>query len=343
MLDINQLIRANIKNLKPYTSARDEYKGDEGIFLDANESAYGELNRYPDPYQSKLKRQLAEIKNISAENIFIGNGSDEIIDLVIRLFCEPSSDKIVCFSPTYGMYEVLAELNNVEVLNIRLNDDFQIELNDLNNIIENDTEGKIKLMFICSPNNPTGNNINDIDIIVESFKGIVIIDEAYIDYSSKESFISNLNKYKNVIVIQTMSKAWGLAAARLGIAYASTEIIQYMNRIKAPYNISDLNQKAAELRLMNMNNIQTQITITKEQREWLKTELSKISIVDKIYPSDTNFLLVQFTDADIVYQELIKQKVIVRNRNSVIKNCIRITVGKQEENIELINALKKIK
>lgn len=343
MLDINQLIRANIKNLKPYTSARDEYKGDEGIFLDANESAYGELNRYPDPYQSKLKRQLAEIKNISAENIFIGNGSDEIIDLVIRLFCEPSSDKIVCFSPTYGMYEVLAELNNVEVLNIRLNDDFQIELNDLNNIIENDTEGKIKLMFICSPNNPTGNNINDIDIIVESFKGIVIIDEAYIDYSSKESFISNLNKYKNVIVIQTMSKAWGLAAARLGIAYASTEIIQYMNRIKAPYNISDLNQKAAELRLMNMNNIQTQITITKEQREWLKTELSKISIVDKIYPSDTNFLLVQFTDADIVYQELIKQKVIVRNRNSVIKNCIRITVGKHEENIELINALKKIK
>lgn len=341
-INIKNLVRKNILSLNPYSSARDEFEGKDGIFLDANENPFGELNRYPDPYQRKIKQKLSELNQIPTENIFLGNGSDEVIDLAFRIFCEPKKDKALTFSPTYGMYEVSANINDVELINFDLDDNFQIDLKTLKPYLYDEN---LKIIFICSPNNPTGNSIQNIKYILENFNGIVFIDEAYIDFSPEESFKSQIKKHPNLIVSQTFSKAWGMASVRVGIAYASKEIIKFYNKVKPPYNISQLNQDAI-LNTLNdekINQVSENIKIILEEKKSLIQNLEKLDLVKKIFPSDANFILIAVDNADSVYQELVKKKVIIRNRNSVIKNCLRITVGSTEENQKLIETLQTIK
>ncbi|MEL0642981.1 histidinol-phosphate transaminase [Olleya sp. Ti.3.14] len=340
-ININNLVRANIKALKPYSSARDEFKGTADVFLDANENPFGDLNRYPDPQQKEIKDKLSAIKKVATDQIFIGNGSDEVIDLAFRIFCEPGKDKVLTFTPTYGMYNVSANINNIEVIEQPLINDFQINLNQLQPYLDFED---VKIIFICSPNNPTGNSLNpdDIEYILENFNGIVIVDEAYIDFSAQASFIKNIDKYDNLIVSQTFSKAWGLAGVRVGVAYASQSIITLYNRVKPPYNVSTLNQEAVLKSLNNLEEVTQNIETILEERTKLKEALSKLEIVKKIYPTDANFLLVEVEDANKTYQYLIEQKVIIRNRNTQVKNCIRITVGTPEENNTLIETLKLV-
>jgi len=342
MFELNKLVRSNILSLKPYSSARDEYQGEASVFLDANENPFGSLNRYPDPYQKELKNKLSNNKKIPVENIFVGNGSDEVIDLLFRIFCNPGKDKALTFSPTYGMYEVSARINNVETIDVPLDANFQLKVNDILKIIEG--ESNLKLIFICSPNNPSGNSFNssDVDLIIKSFNGIVIIDEAYIDFSQSPSFISKINDYPNLVVIQTFSKAFGLAAARVGVAYANQSIISLMSKVKPPYNVSELNQNTASRALLNIDETKKQIKLILEQRDWLKKELQQIQVVTKVYPSDANFLLIEVKDANLIYQKLIDKNIVVRNRHSVVRDCVRITVGSKTENEKLINELKKI-
>ncbi len=339
--NINNLVRANIIALKPYSSARDEFKGTADVFLDANENPFGELNRYPDPQQSKIKDKLSAIKSVETNQIFIGNGSDEVIDLAFRIFCEPGKDKVLTFTPTYGMYDVSANINDIEVIKQPLINNFQINLNQLQPYLDFED---VKIIFICSPNNPTGNSINteDIEYIIENFNGIVIVDEAYIDFSLQASFIKNINKYNNLIVSQTFSKAWGLAGVRVGVAYASEAIIALYNRVKPPYNVSTLNQEAVLECLNNQSEVSKNIDIILSERTKLKDALNQLDIVKKIYPTDANFLLVEVDNADKTYQYLIDKKVIIRNRNTQVENCIRITVGTAVENQKLIEALKNI-
>ncbi len=340
-IDIKNLVRKNILNLQPYSSARDEFEGENGIFLDANENPFGELNRYPDPYQLKIKQKLSELNQIPSENIFLGNGSDEVIDLAFRIFCEPKKDKVLTFSSTYGMYEVSANINDVELINLELNKDFQIDLENLKPYFEDEN---LKIIFICSPNNPTGNSIKNIKYILENFNGIVFIDEAYIDFSPEESFRNQIKNYPNLIVSQTFSKAWGMASVRVGIAYASKEIIKFYNKVKPPYNISQLNQDAIlnTLNDENINQVSENIKIILEEKKSLIQNLKKLNLVKTIFPSDANFILIEVDNADSVYQELVNQNVIIRNRNSVIKNCLRITVGSPDENKKLIETLQNI-
>ena len=340
-IDIKNLVRKNILNLQPYSSARDEFEGENGIFLDANENPFGELNRYPDPTQRKIKERLSELHQIPSENIFLGNGSDEVIDLAFRIFCEPKKDKVLTFSPTYGMYEVSANINDVELINLELNDNFQIDLESLKPYLNDEN---LKIIFICSPNNPTGNSIKNIEYILENFNGIVFIDEAYIDFSPEESFRNQIKNYPNLIVSQTFSKAWGMASVRVGIAYASEEIIKFYNKVKPPYNISQLNQDAI-LNTLNdekINQVSENIKIILEEKKSLIQNLKKLNLVKTIFPSDANFILIEVDNADSVYQELVNQNVIIRNRNSVIKNCLRITVGSPDENKKLIETLQNI-
>lgn len=340
-IDIQNLVRKNILELKPYSSARDEFEGENGIFLDANENPFGELNRYPDPYQRKIKEKLSEIIQIPTNSIFLGNGSDEVIDLAFRIFCEPGKDKVLTFSPTYGMYEVSANINNVELINLDLNEDFQIDLETLKPYLNDEN---LKIIFICSPNNPTGNSIKNIKYILENFHGIVFIDEAYIDFSPEESFRNQIKKYPNLIVSQTFSKAWGMASVRVGIAYASAEIIKFYNKTKPPYNISQLNQNAVldALNNENIKLVQDNIKLILNEKKLLTQSLEKLSLVKRIFPTDANFVLIEVGNAEEIYQKLVKENVIVRNRNSVIKNCLRITVGSPEENLKLIETLKSI-
>ena len=340
-IDIKNLVRKNILNLKPYSSARDEFEGENGIFLDANENPFGELNRYPDPYQLKIKQKLSELNQISTENIFLGNGSDEVIDLAFRIFCEPKKDKVLTFSPTYGMYEVSANINDVKLINLELNKDFQINLENLKPYLNDEN---LKIIFICSPNNPTGNSIKNIKYILENFNGIVFIDEAYTDFSQEESFRNQIKNYPNLIVSQTFSKAWGMASVRVGIAYASEEIIKFYNKVKPPYNISQLNQDAIikTLNDENINQVSENIKIILEEKKSLIQNLEKLDLVKTIFPSDANFILIEVDNANSVYQELVNQNVIIRNRNSVIKNCLRITVGSPDENKKLIETLQNI-
>lgn len=339
MFSLENIVRKNILNLKPYSSARDEFSGKNGIFLDANENPFGTLNRYPDPYQHELKKILSAYKSVPSENILIGNGSDEIIDLAFRIFCNPGKDKALTFSPTYGMYDVSAALNEVDLIKLPLNDSFQINLEELEKYLD---IPNLKLIFICSPNNPSGNCIDNIETILQKFNGIVLVDEAYIDFSKQESYLSKLKEYPNLIVSQTFSKAWGLAAARVGIAYANQPIISIFNKVKPPYNVSKLNQEAAIEALNNEVDFEKNKKIILEQKVWLAQSLMELPIIKKIYPSDANFLLVETTDANSIYNELVSQQVITRNRNSIVNNCIRITVGSPEENQQLINALKKL-
>ena len=337
---VQQFVRKNIQALAPYSSARDEYSGKEGIFLDANENPFGVYNRYPDPYQPALKEKLAQIKNTSADQIFIGNGSDEAIDLAFRIFCEPGQDKALTFVPTYGMYEVSANINDVELIKLPLNEEFQIDRNLLQPFF---SDKNLKLIFICSPNNPTGNLLrtDDIEFILKNFNGIVLIDEAYIDFCDQPSFIQKINEYPNLIVIQTLSKAWGLAGIRLGIAYMNEEILSYFNRVKAPYNISTVNQQTALDILSREQDYQQKVKDILAEKEQLIQNLSGVKGILTIYPSDANFLLVEVENADELYEKLITRKIIIRNRNSVIKNCVRISVGTSVENQQLLNALKE--
>ena len=341
MIKLKKIVRPNILELQPYSSARDEFSGQEGVFLDANENPFGVLNRYPDPYQKELKNKLAGQKGIATDSIFIGNGSDEVIDLAFRIFCNPGADKALTFTPTYGMYDVSAAINNIELVKIPLNNDFQIDLETVKPYLRNTT---IKLIFICSPNNPTGNliDINTIEVILNNFNGIVIIDEAYIDFSNSDSLIKLINKYNNLIVSQTFSKAWGLAAARVGTAYSNKEIISLYNKVKPPYNVSELNQIAAIKALNNQKKFNANLKIILEEKKLLGKALKELDIVKKIYRSDANFILIEVNDANNIYTTLVDQQIIIRNRNNQVKNCIRITVGTSEENQKLINALKKI-
>ncbi len=341
MFSLKNIVRQNILSLKPYSCARDEFNGKTGVFLDANENPYGILNRYPDPYQKELKEKLTSFKNTSVDTVFIGNGSDEIIDLAFRIFCEPGKDKALTFTPTYGMYEVFAAINDIELIKVPLTEDFQINIRALGNYL---IDSKLKLIFICSPNNPTGNSFNkkDIEYILDNFNGIVIIDEAYIDFSPLESWIKTLGKTPNLIVTQTFSKAWGLAAARVGIAYANKEIIQLYNNVKPPYNVSEINQKAAINALSCWTGFKKNKQLILSEKVKLEEALNQLKQVKKVYPSDANFFLVEVINANKTYQELVNQKIIIRNRDNIINNCIRISVGTPFENTQLLNALRNI-
>jgi len=341
MFNLKSIVRKNILELKPYSSARDEYTGDASIFLDANENPYGELNRYPDPQQKELKQLLGKRKSVAPEKIFIGNGSDEVIDLAFRIFCNPGEDKALTFSPTYGMYDVSAAINDVELIKVPLTTDFQIDLSSVTNYLNDD---QVKLIFICSPNNPTGNSINQKEIIfiLENFNGIVIIDEAYADFSAQESWLKTIDQYPNLIVSQTFSKAWGLAAARVGIAYTNEAVLELYSNVKPPYNVSELNQQAAIKALSNVDVFEQNKQTLLSEKERLEKELLAIDQVIKVYPSDANFLLCEVKDANQLYADLVSKKIITRNRNSVINNCIRITVGTPEENKALITSLREM-
>jgi histidinol-phosphate aminotransferase len=340
-VDLQKLVRQNIISLKPYSSARDEFSGEAGVFLDANENPFGDLNRYPDPHQQTLKDKLKDIKKISSKQVFIGNGSDEVIDLLIRIFCNPSVDKIVVCPPTYGMYEVAANINDVMVLSVPLTHTFQLDTEALQQVISQSEPNTLKLIFLCTPNNPTGNSIDNIEWVLTNFNGIVVVDEAYIDFSERTSFIEKLALYPNLVVVQTFSKAWGLAAARIGIAYASETIIALMQKVKPPYNVSSLNQEAALKALDNEHVIVHQKAHILEQRTYLETSLSQLPIVKKVFPSDANFILIEVEDADKLYEHLVIKNIVVRNRNTIIKNCLRITIGTIVENQYLIEVLKR--
>lgn len=338
---IQQFVRKNIQNLAPYSSAREEYTGTEGVFLDANENPFGGLNRYPDPYQRELKQKIAALKQFDANQIFLGNGSDEIIDLAFRIFCEPGIDKALTFSPTYGMYEVAANINAVDLIKIPLNDDFNIDGKTIDKALMHEN---VKLIFICSPNNPTGNllDVTAVESILDRFKGIVFIDEAYIDFSKQPSFLKKIAEYPNLVVCQTLSKAWGLAGVRLGIAYMSREIMAYYNKVKAPYNISAVNQEQA-LKALNIEvEYLENVRLILKEKERLIQALQPLKIIRTIFPSDANFLLVEVEDANNLYNRLLTKQIIIRNRHSVLKNCVRITVGTTAENNQLITALKEI-
>ena len=344
--NLENLVKANIKNMTAYSSARHEFSGEASIFLDANENSFGSplpdsFNRYPDPLQMEVKEKLSKIKGVPTQNIFLGNGSDEAIDLLFRIFCEPGRDNAIIFPPTYGMYEVCAEMNDVKVKKVNLTKDYQLDIDTIENAIDPFT----KLIFICSPNNPTGNSINrtDIEIILNNFNGIVIIDEAYINYAKQKTFISALTEYPNLVVMQTLSKAWGLAGLRLGMAFASQQIIDLFNKVKYPYNINTATQLLALDALNNIEWVNQHISITVSEREKLKTDLLDLPATEVIYLSDANFLLIKIKDARSIYEKLCIEGIIVRDRSKVIlcDDCLRITIGTPDENSKLIDSLKK--
>ena len=344
-LNLNDLVRENIKKLKPYSSARSEFRGNAEVFLDANENSYGSpldenFNRYPDPLQWKLKQEISKIKGVPPQNIFIGNGSDEVIDIAFRIFCEPGKDNVIICPPTYGMYKVCANINDVEAKEVLLTKDFQLDVEGVLAAIDSHT----KLLFICSPNNPTGNNFNrlDIEFLLNNFPGIVLIDEAYINFSRQKPFLQELTEYENLIVMHTLSKAWGLAALRLGLGFASEVLIDLFNKVKPPYNINGSSQQLGIKALEQINEVNENIRNTVAQRGLLEQELKQFDFIKIIYPSDSNFILVKVIDADKLYQYLLLKGIIVRNRSNepLCDNCVRITVGTQSENEKLLNALK---
>ncbi len=336
------LVRKNIWNLKPYSSARDEYKGvNADVFLDANENPYNApLNRYPDPLQEELKELISPVKNVPAENIFLGNGSDEPIDLVYRIFCRPQIDNVVAIAPTYGMYQVCADINDVEYRKVRLGEGFSLNAQHLLDA----TDANTKLIFICSPNNPTGNAFprEEIEKVINGFEGIVVIDEAYSDFCELRPFRFDIAKYPNVIVLNTFSKAYAGAAIRLGMAFASKEIIQLFNKVKYPYNVNLLTQKAAKQILADKDALYQRILLVMKERKMLFNAVRELPITVKLYPTDANFFLVKVTDANAIYKYLVSKGIIVRNRNQVelCDNCLRITVGTKDENSRLLAALR---
>lgn len=342
-MNIGDLVRRNIRDLKPYSSARDEFSGEAAVFLDANENPYpSPFNRYPDPLQKKLKQRISELKDVTPEKIFLGNGSDEAIDLIIRAFCEPSHDSILITEPTYGMYAVCADVNNVGVRRMSLTKDFQL---DVNAVLDN-ADASVKVIFLCSPNNPTGNLLDREAILrlARSFRGLVVVDEAYIDFASSESLTRQLDDNPNLVVLQTLSKAWGLAGLRLGMCFAAPVIINVLNKIKYPYNISSLTQQYVLDALKDKQHKEAWVREILNERTKLTAALKGLPIVRHIYPSDANFVLVRVDDAPTIYRKLMEQGTIVRDRSRVTlcDNCLRITVGTPEENSILVKQLREI-
>ena len=344
--DINTIVRENVKVLKPYSSARDEFEDFDTadmIFLDANENPFENgVNRYPDPQQMSVKAILAKQKNVKLNQILLGNGSDEVLDLLFRAFCEPKVDNVITLPPTYGMYGVLANINAVENKEVLLSNDFQPQIEK----IMADVNENTKIIFLCSPNNPTGNSFSDESVVylLQNFKGLVVIDEAYIDFSKKESWINELDEYPNLVITQTLSKAYGLAGIRLGICYGSTEVISVLNKIKPPYNVNELSQKRALERLTNSDIISTEIASIVKQRADLLEVLLHVNFVEKIYPTEANFILVKVDDANKRYAELIAKGIVIRNRTTqpLCDNCLRLTVGTELENRKLMAVLKQL-
>jgi len=343
-INLSTLIRPELLKLKAYSSARDEFSTSEPMtFLDANENPYpSALNRYPDPYQTALKSKIAELKDISADDIMLGNGSDEVIDLLVRLFCTPYQDNILTFPPTYGMYKVTADLNAVGVKALDLNAEFQIDVSQAITKIDTHT----KIIFVCSPNNPSGNTMKRESVfkLLDEFDGLVVVDEAYQDFSADTSFLNDLNDYENLVVMQTFSKAMGMAGARLGMCFANPKIIKFLNYIKPPYNVNNLTQNAALETLSNYSEIEKQVNQILSERSQLALALEQISWVEKTYPSEANFLLVKVDDANRRYRELLDQKIVVRNRHNQpgCENCLRFSIGTPEENKLLINTLNQL-
>ena len=345
--NLDSLVRDNIKKMTAYSSARHEFTGNASIYLDANENSFGSplpdnFNRYPDPSQIEVKEKLSKIKGVPPQNIFLGNGSDEAIDLLYRIFCEPRRDNTIIFPPTYGMYEVCAEMNDVKVKKVNLTKEYQLDIKAIETAIDAFT----KLIFICSPNNPTGNSIHhaDVEIILNNFDGIVVIDEAYINYSKQRSFIGELTEYPNLVVMQTLSKAWGLAGLRLGMAFASQPIIELMNKVKYPYNINTATQLLVLEALDNINWVNDHIATTVVERDRLKGELLNLSFTEDVYPSDANFLLAKMKNARNIYEQLCEKGIIVRDRSKVVlcEDSLRITIGTEDENKKLIEALNNL-
>ena len=341
MFRLDNIVRNNIKALKPYSSARDEFKGDASIFLDANENSLGSpllkwYNRYPDPLQWKIKEKLSAIKQVPVEQIFLGNGSDEPIDLLLRCFCEPGMDEIIICPPTYGMYEVSANINNISLNRVPLTSTFQLDLPALEEAIRPNT----KIIWICSPNNPSGNSIDkqDIEMVLNNFDGLVVIDEAYINFSRQRSFVTDLPDYPNLVVLQTLSKAWGLAALRLGMAFASPDIVGYLNKVKPPYNISQPVQDLVLKALDEVDQVNDMIRVLVDARQKLEADLLMCEEVLIVYPSDANFLLVKFRDAKSMYNYLLEKGIVLRDRSNVLlcDQCLRITIGTAAENEKLI-------
>ncbi|MDN3594486.1 histidinol-phosphate transaminase [Zunongwangia endophytica] len=344
-INIQDLVRENVKKLKPYSSARDEYKatGTEMVFLDANENPYQtDVNRYPDPHQRNLKDELAKIKEVQPEQILLGNGSDEVLDLLFRAFCEPGKDNVISLPPTYGMYKVLAEINNIENREVLLSQDFEPNISEILSKIDENS----KLLFLCSPNNPTGNTFSEEKVIelLQKFKGLVIIDEAYIDFSGKESWLSRLQQYPNLVITQTLSKAYGMAGIRLGICWASEEIIEILKKIKPPYNVNELTQQRALNRILDVDVVSSEVADILKGRKELVEVLQEVTFVEKIYPTDANFVLVKVDDATSRYHQLIEKGIVIRNRTTqpLCENTLRLTVGTTEENQKLIAALKSL-
>lgn len=338
MKNIDRFVRRNILALKPYSTARDEYKGALGVFLDANESPYENgYNRYPDPHQVTLKQLLSEVKGVAAENIFVGNGSDEAIDLVLRIFCEPRRDNVIAITPSYGMYKVAAEINDVELREIRLGEEFSLPKEEILSAMDPQT----KVIFLCSPNNPTGNSFVREDLIdlVERADAMVVVDEAYIDFSAEASLKSELSRLPNLIILQTMSKAWGLAGLRMGLALGSERVIELMSEVKYPYNINVATMQIAEEFIRR--GVEAEVAEIKAERERVRAALQAMKSVEKIYPSDANFLLVKVADADALYNHLIGDGIIVRNRNNVVmcSGCLRITIGTEKENEKMLKSM----
>ncbi|MDD3721868.1 MAG: histidinol-phosphate transaminase [Lutibacter sp.] len=344
--NIQNLVRENVKQMKPYSSARDEFKDFDAadmIFLDANENPFENgVNRYPDPQQTTLKEALSKLKEIPVTQILLGNGSDEVLDLIFRAFCEPNVDNVITLPPTYGMYGVLANINAVENREVLLSDDFQPQIKRIMDTVDENT----KIIFLCSPNNPTGNSFFDESVVylLQNFKGLVLIDEAYIDFSKNESWVNEFDEYPNLIIVQTLSKAYGMAGIRLGICYASEEIITILNKIKPPYNVNELTQQRALKRILTKNKVINEIDKILEQREKLIGKLTAISFIEEIYPTDANFILVKVDDANKRYKELIAKGIVIRNRTTqpLCENTLRFTVGTKSENIKLIKALKEL-
>ena len=344
-MNIQNLVRENIKNLKPYSSARDEFKEvtTDMVFLDANENPFENgVNRYPDPQQITVKTQLSKIKKIPTSHILLGNGSDEVLDLIFRAFCEPKQDNVITLPPTYGMYKVLANINNVEEREVYLSADFEPNIAEIWKVVDANS----KILFLCSPNNPSGNSFSNetVEELLTKFKGLVVIDEAYIDFSSQQSWLDRLDKFPNLIITQTLSKAYGLAGIRVGICYASAEIISILNKLKPPYNINELSQQRALKRLLNENKVAKEIARILTQRDKLVQKLATISFVEKIYPTDANFVLIKVDDAVKRYNQLLEKGIVIRNRTTqpLCENTLRLTIGTKAENIQLFKALNEI-
>ena len=342
MRNISELIRPCIRRMKPYSSARSEFQGNASIFLDANENPYSQsFNRYPDPLQREVKAGIAALKGVNPDQILLGNGSDEPIDLMIRAFCEPHEDNIVAIDPTYGMYLVAAEISDVEYRKVLLNDKFDLDADMLINRCDRNT----KLVFLCSPNNPTGNALSAeaIEKVIKNAPGIVILDEAYIDFSAHPSFMEKLNEYPNLVILQTFSKAWGSAGIRLGMAFASPEIVAVLNNIKYPYNINDLTQREALKILDRKQEVEEWVKTILSERATLAAKLKELPYIKHLYPSDANFILVKVDDANALYDYLIAEGIVIRNRNSVslCMGCLRITIGTPDENSRLLEAMNK--